>query len=325
MAAVRTPAGELFDIMKRWGGVSHRDLALRVLSNRTLANGVSPASRANDRVWLSRYVVHAPVETLQTAYFADYGESAVKVASVLSSRAKRAFTNQQIIDEVCGSAGVSMERALSECGQDTSLFRNVLGRLGTVDGLTESQRAEVALTLLVAAGCSADATQAASYTIDYIRSLHGAEVVTPSAPTGSAGQGMAEAAERLADVATMGLLRIVDGYVVGAPFWLAAEPGAETVVGALAEQEGSLRDVGVDVSGRHARIWRGDDGVWYVEGLESRNGTVLVDGATRERMVVEPPADEREGWQSAPVPFRPGDELVFAANTRFVAVAGVAK
>lgn len=328
MASVHTPVGELFESLKKRGSITYRELAIRVLSSKPLANGVSPASRASDRVWLSRYVVHAPVETLQPAYFADFGESAVKVVSMMRSRSKRAFTNQQIFELICDEAAPSMERVLAKDGQDTSLFRNLLMRLRDENALTEAQRAEVAMVLLVSAGCSADAGKAAAYTIDYMRSLGGPGIVTPESPVGAAGKPAVGAvagpvAGALAENATLGLLRVVDGYVVGAPHWLDREVGVGTVVGALAEQEGALREVGEDVSGRHARIWRSESGEWLVEGLGSRNGTTLVDGATRERVVVEPPASDRDGWQSAPVPLRPGDELTFGATTRFVVIAGM--
>lgn len=76
------------------------------------------------------------------------------------------------------------------------------------------------------------------------------------------------------------------------------------------------------VSRHHARI-RHDGGRWYVEGTGSTNGTVLVSGADRSEIVVEPPADERGGWTGESVAIRPGDELVFGKSTRYVVIAGV--
>lgn len=326
MASVSTPVGKLFEILKKWGGISYREAALRLLSNRPLSNGVTPASRANDRVWLSRYVVHAPLEAVQEAYFADYGESALNIVSVLKSRQKNSLTNQQIIDEVCEDAGPSLERMLAADGQDTSLMRNLLARLRSAEGMDESARAEAAMVLLVAVGCSGSAQKGASYAIDYMRSLRGVDVVTPI-PGPATEEQRAARADALEEASTLGLLRVADGYVVGAPHWLSPEPGSETEVGALAVKEGSLRNVGDDVSKRHARIWRAEDGCWYIEGLGSRNGITLVDGADRTTKVVEPPAADRAGsdWKSEPVLLRPGDEVTFGADTRFIVIAGVAE
>ncbi len=64
----------------------------------------------------------------------------------------------------------------------------------------------------------------------------------------------------------------------GAPRW-----------GACANGRGRKSEVGPDVSGRHARLWRDDAGAWWVQGCDSRHGTVLVNGLTGEETVVEPP------------------------------------
>ena len=119
----------------------------------------------------------------------------------------------------------------------------------------------------------------------------------------------------------LGLLRIVDGVVAGEPQWV--EPtatGAE--VGALVLTEGAVSEVGPDVSGCHARLWRDDAGAWWVEGCDSRHGTVLVNGLTGEETVVEPPRGQRDGWQASPVPVAPGDQLRLAASTTFLLIEG---
>ena len=68
-----TPCGAMFDIFKRTAHLSHIELCGLVLSSRPLADGRSPQSRATDRSWVSRFIVRAPVGTLQERYFADYG------------------------------------------------------------------------------------------------------------------------------------------------------------------------------------------------------------------------------------------------------------
>lgn len=73
MATELTPCGALFETMKRYGGISHKDLARLVLSGRPLADGKSPLSRCDDRTWVSRFIVHAPVGSLQDRYFCDWG------------------------------------------------------------------------------------------------------------------------------------------------------------------------------------------------------------------------------------------------------------
>ena len=76
-----TPCGAMFDIFKRAAHLSHIELCGLVLSSRPLADGRSPQSRAADRSWVSRFIVRAPVGTLQERYFADYGTSAARIMS----------------------------------------------------------------------------------------------------------------------------------------------------------------------------------------------------------------------------------------------------
>ena len=63
-------------------------------------------------------------------------------------------------------------------------------------------------------------------------------------------------------------------------------------------------------------------GAWWVEGCDSRHGTVLVNGLTGEETVVEPPRGQRDGWQASPVPVAPGDQLRLAASTTFLLIEG---
>ena len=76
-----TPCGAMFDIFKRAAHLSHIELCGLVLSSRPLADGRSPQSRAADRSWVSRFIVRAPVGTLQQRYFAEYGTSAARIMS----------------------------------------------------------------------------------------------------------------------------------------------------------------------------------------------------------------------------------------------------
>lgn len=63
-----TPCGAMFDIFKRAAHLSHIELCGLVLSSRPLADGRSPQSRAADRSWVSRFIVRAPVGTLQQRF-----------------------------------------------------------------------------------------------------------------------------------------------------------------------------------------------------------------------------------------------------------------
>lgn len=113
-----TPCGAMFDIFKRAAHLSHIELCGLVLSSRPLADGRSPQSRAADRSWVSRFIVRAPVGTLQERYFADYGTSAARIISQLALRRRNPMDSAAILNMVCGPAGEPMVRALEECHQE---------------------------------------------------------------------------------------------------------------------------------------------------------------------------------------------------------------
>lgn len=147
-----TPCGAMFDIFKRAAHLSHIELCGLVLSSRPLADGRSPQSRAADRSWVSRFIVRAPVGTLQQRFFADYGTSAARIMSQLALRQRNPMDSTAVINMVCGPAGEPMVRALEECHQDTNLYRNALDRLSQAGELMPAERAEAVLVLFCRRG-----------------------------------------------------------------------------------------------------------------------------------------------------------------------------
>lgn len=316
-----TPCAALFDIMKRHGGISGKELASLILSGKPLPDGRSPVSRIEDRAWLSRYIVHAPVGTIQEHYFADLSAASLRVAARLKSKKRNPLSSEDILRLVSGKDGQGMVDALAECHQDVALYRNVLDRLTHESGFTVSERAEMAVVLLVTAGCTANVKRAVAQVMDFAKTVHGTGMATPlvtptltaKVPSANAGPG---------PNVTLGLMRIVDGYVAGAPFWLApTEEGTE--VGALSLNEHAVTAVAPDVSSHHLRIWRSVEGQWFAQGLGSTHGAVLVSGVDHEERVIELPQGERSCEESVPVPIHPGDELILASSTRFMVLEGI--
>ncbi len=316
-----TPCAAMFGVLKRQGGISYKELAGLILSGKPLSDGRSPVSRVNDRTWVSRFIVHAPLGSLQERYFCDFGIGALRVVSRLKSKEGRGMTSRQVLDLVCGRDGLPLQDALSAHRQDVTLYRNVLDRLGDGSRFSVDERAEVAMVLFVAAGCTADVRRAVKYALDFSQSVQGGRLATPLTASPLAAVLAEEKAIRCGGRAHLQLLRVVDGCVSGLPHWVApSEEGAE--VGALALSEGAVTDVGPGVSAHHARIWCDAEGRWFVEGLGSRNGTVVRSGATRECTVVEPPRDRSEGFEARPVRLRSGDELLLADDTAFIVLEG---
>ena len=207
-----TPCGAMFDIFKRAAHLSHIELCGLVLSSRPLADGRSPQSRAADRSWVSRFIVRAPVGTLQQRYFAEYGTSAARIMSQLALRQRNPMDSTAVINMVCGPAGEPMVRALEECHQDTNLYCNALDRLSQAAELMPAERAEAVLVLFVAVGCSADVRSSVNYAIDYAHATCGGGTSTPR----SLGMSMTAGEREPAPAHPLGLLRVQNSFVVSA-------------------------------------------------------------------------------------------------------------
>lgn len=317
-----TPCGVLFDMMKRYGGISNKKLAAMMLSGKPLSDGVSPVSRINDRAWLSRFVVHAPVGSIQERYFADFSSSALRVVARLRSGKRKRLSNAEIMNLVAGEPGDEMREALLACHQHISLYDNVIERLVHESGYTEGERTEMAMVLLVAAGCTANVRKATEAVISFSQMAHGVGMATPLVTPDSVQkrEGIEDSLSELEPY--LMLFRVEDGYLKGEPHWLNPDESEIVEIGSLALGPHSITDVDVDVSGNHLKLVY-EQGQWYVQGSNSKFGTVLIDGATHEEVVVEPAREEREdGFGFPKVPINPGDELLLGSSTRFVIMAG---
>lgn len=316
-----TPCTVLFGVMKRCGKISYKELAGLILSGKPLSDGRSPVSRVNDRTWVSRFIVHAPAGSLQDAYFCDFGISSLRVVSRLKSKEGRGLTSKQVLELVCGPQGAAMQDALVACHQNVTLYNNVLERLKDGSHFSIDERAEVSMVLFIAAGCTANVQRAVSYALDFLQSVQGRHLATPVSayPLDAAREAGGSTAG--AQPPCLQLIRVEQGCVVGEPCWV--YPTSEGVeVGALALSSGAITNVGKGVSAHHARIWCSEQGEWFIEGLGSRNGTVVISGSTRERIVVEPPCNAREGFETKPVRIKSGDELLLAGDTAFIVLEG---
>lgn len=312
-----TPTSVMFEAFKEFGSLSYKDLAGIVLTDGPVYEGRSPRSRIHDKTWVSRYLVHAPLGTLPEVLFADYGASARAIANQLKAgRTHR--TNNEIIDYFAGSAAAAMKQSLDAFSLDGAIYQNVLRR---IVGMREEMEASVVDLLILhflITGCTGDARRAADCTLEFAQNNFGIGFKTRIPSMRDAGGEPAEEETYLC------LFRIQNGRLRGAPHYLNPHEGG-TEIGSLSTKQHSINDVEETVSGRHLAIWRDDAGRWYAEGLGSKNGTVLISGADRSEIVIEPPYCERVGFVSRPVEIRPSDELVLARDTIFMVMEGVAE
>ena len=247
-----TPCGALFDVMKKRAGISYKELASLILSNRPLSDGRSPVSRVGDRTWISRFIVHAPAGSLQERYFCDYGVAALRVMARLRSRSNRCMQGSDVLIMLRDQGIPEMASALSRIGEDASVLRNVFDRLVCGSGYSEDERADVAMVLFIAAGCMASARKAAAYALEYAQTAHGGRLAaTPAVMMRDSG----------------------------------AEDAREVEPLPLALGDDDIADVGAGASAHHARLVR-EGAAWFVRDLGSTNGTEIISGATGDRVVV---------------------------------------
>lgn len=304
-----TPCLVLFDLLKRQGHMSHAELAGIVLSSEPLADGRSAVGHASDRTWLSRFVVRCPVASVQPRLFADFGSSAARLLSRLTHRRRRPMAAEEVLSMALSEEARAMDEALAAAGSDPRPYRNYLDRIAAQGARPAAERAELALVLLVAAGCSADAAAAVDYALAFESRAFGGVSPTPAPSVAPSGPDEAEAGG--VPRPWLGLLKVVDGYVAGSVRWVDPD-GDGCVVGSLVTGEADVCDVGADVSSRHLRVWA-EDGRWWASDLGSTNGTWL-HAADGQRRRLEPGV-RRE--------VAPSDELLLGASTAFVVVEGL--
>lgn len=312
-----TPSNVMFEVFKELGGLSYKDLASLVLTDRPVWEGRSPRSRVDDKTWVSRYLVHAPASAVPDRMFDDFEASARRVVARLKRADGPALSNGAIVACFAGAAAQRMKAALDAAGRDGALYLNVLRRIGNVQDVPESDRADLLVLHFLVTGCTNDPRRSADRTLGYAQRALGLSFKTTLPSVVEIDD------ESDAEPLYLCLLRVENGRIKGAPYYL--NPGSEgTEIGSLSTAQYSITDVEDTVSARHVRIWRAENGRWYVEGLDSKNGTVLVSGADRREAVVEPPRKDRTGFVSRPMEILPSDELVLARDTVFMVMEGVA-
>lgn len=317
-----TPCNVFFSIMKKYGGISYKDMAGMILSSKPLIDGKSPVSRANDRSWVSRFIIHAPAGSLQSGYFCEPSVSALRVISKLKAKGRKTLSSAEILELIYGSTGEAMVSALQACGQDIPLYRNMLYRIANDTGFTIDERTEIAMTFFVGVACTANVKKAAESALEFSKNVHGTGMTTPMVTPSGAVTTHVDL-ESIIERSTLGLIRTVDGYIVGSPHWIDFDT-KEVEIGSFALGENTITDVESDVSSHHAIMRLDDEGNWLISGLGSKNGTYLISGLDGTKIVVEAPESERSDSEvQESVQVHPGDEIVLGANTHFMVVEGV--
>lgn len=306
-----TPRLVMFEVFRRFAGLSFKGTAKLLLSDRPLGEGPSPIARADaSRTWMSREVVHGVDRLNRAGLFGDCDEGALRVLSRL--KATRGRDASEILSELTdGKAADLMLEALEAADAAPTIYGNMLARLTCNRSLTEDERAEIAMVLFVAAGCLQDGREAVRTALGFTYATHGSRW---DADTGAESSCVRRRPLGFsAETLVLGLIRMEGGVMVGGPYRVSPNCGGVTV-GMLALGENDIVDVESDVSDRHARIWCDGEGAWWVEDLCSVAGTIVMRTGEEGELRLEAGCPER---------IESGDTLRFGTSTTYVVAKGV--
>lgn len=114
-----TPRSVMFDDLRKFGGITNRDTAWMLLRSTPMAGGKAPRDRVDERAFLSREVVHAPVERPRPELFADITQTAQNItARLISNLGGSEMARAMVAEHYSGEAADTMRESLSAYGLD---------------------------------------------------------------------------------------------------------------------------------------------------------------------------------------------------------------
>lgn len=315
MQGNQTPTEFVFEELRSQAGLSNRDAAFMLLSNRSLYAGRSPRDRIGERTFLSREVVHIQPNRINPAIYGDFTQSAQTITAHIARNyggGEQAY--RQIIERYSGSSCARMVALLNAYGYEGRIYANKTMRILSMDLPSEGDRAVMVVLAFVAAGCLADPRAASDLVDRFAREKLAREIGTVfSDPLPKARQTVFE---RATD--ELGLVRVING-AIRPPIYPLSQGPQGTVVGSLPTERSCITDVEVDVSRQHLIVWY-EHQQWWCQGLGSTNGTFIVRAGTEEIVVVEHARFRRQTQKAVPVALMPGDILCLGRRTRFLVV-----
>ena len=306
-----TPLSFMFADLKQFAGISNRDAATMLLTDRPVLGGVSPRDRITERTFLSREIVHATPGYLPASFFASFDVSIPALAAHMQRSGGKDLTGKDIERHLVQEIRQPFCDVLSAWNINDRLYANAVERISAMKLRSDKSRVTLHLMLYCATACLGDPARAIELTERFA-----VDRALGSFSTQQTEVGASEAATTPAP-ARLGLVRLIDGKISGQIHFLTEDPEG-TLIGSLASGPHAIVDVGSDVSRSHLRIRR-EGAQWFAEPLGSTNGTAIISGEDRHRDIIEPPVRERDrSWHAQPHEILPGDILNLGASTSFL-------
>lgn len=325
MTHEETPSSVMYSILKGLK-VSNKDAAAILLSPTQKYGEKLLRDRIEERTFLSR-LTHAELGALPESSFANLTQAAQTLCSRIVNNDSSVTSMADLVRYLSEESDVSsepcslMRAACRSVDVDGALFSNVVNSVVAHCSLSDADRATAVMLAYLATGCLGSPARATELVQAFIASTASRGFSTDLADESAYCEVPASEEVRL------GIVRVIDGGLDLNNIHVLNTDPEGTVVGSLSTDAHSINDVGPLVSKRHLRIFRSETGDWFVQGLDSTNGTKLISGSDKREVVVELPKAERNqgaktkhtGESGSPaLRLQPGDALHLAGTTVFL-------
>lgn len=312
MAGNDTPSSVMYSTLKQLK-VNNREAAKLLLSDTQMHGGGYIKDRIEEKTFLFR-LTHSNPGDYPESYFVNLANAAQTLCSRILRNDSEVSSARELAEYISGGPLEEMRAACKEANLDGSLLSNLVKSIQSHPGLDDGDKASATMLAYIATGCIGSPVRAKELVDGFLSSIASRGFRTEVADESSYVENTSN------DDVKMALVRVVDGALDLNNMHVLSEGENGTVIGSMSTEADSINDVGPLVSKRHLRVFKDADGLWWVQGLGSTNGTTLIDGANKREIVVEAPKSERGSNPASPVPLNIGDALHLAGTTVFLAI-----
>ena len=123
-----TPSSLMYADLKNFGGITNKQAARVLLSDKVSYGGQAPRDRVEQRTFLSREVVHVTPDRVNPYLFADFSLSAQTICSRMKARLGP-NARSLVCQHYAGEAASAMQQVLEYYRRDATVYRNEVARI----------------------------------------------------------------------------------------------------------------------------------------------------------------------------------------------------
>lgn len=109
-----TPSSYMFADLRMFGGITNKEAAKELLTDKANYGGAAPRDRINERTFLSRQIVHAAPSQVHPEFFADFSQSTQTLTGKIVSNLATATAHEEVAAHKCSNMAMpGLRRALA--------------------------------------------------------------------------------------------------------------------------------------------------------------------------------------------------------------------